>query len=286
MISSTTKYVIKPNQRFKSGTVSSFISMMRNIISSKDMIYQLFRKEFLAVYKKSFIGSAWIVLTPISGIIAWVFLHQANIIDPGEVTIPYPAFVLVGTLVWGLFLGIATSFMNAVTSYRYLLLWAYFPHEIIFCLQLLLRLTDFVISIVVTLFILILFSIFPSWGLILFPFVLIPLICLAMAIGMAISVISVVSYDLRKIATAILGLLLFITPVIYTTEAIEKIWIKSILYYNPLTYLVCSARDMVLFGRMFSLTGYIISTIFAIVLLLISWRIFYLTEDKIIERII
>ena len=250
------------------------------------MIYQLFRREFFAAYKKSFIGSAWIILTPIAGIVSWIFLHRANIITPGDVGIPYPAYILVGTLIWGFFMSVTNAFMNAMSKYRYLLLWTYFPHEAILGIQLLLKLVEFVMSLFVTLIILIIFSIPPTWGIFLFPVVISPLLFFALSFGLLVSVVSVVSYDLRKVVTAIFGLVMFITPVVYSADVIGNIWLQKIIHLNHLTYLVCSARDIILFGRLYSIKGFIISSLVSLFMVFISWRIFYISEDKIIERMI
>ena len=286
MNNSLQKNIIKPNQRFETGSIKSFFYAIKNLFRLRDMIYQLFRKDLFAVYYKSFIGSAWILLTPIAGIISWIFLHRANIISPGDVGIPYPAYILVGTMVWGLFMSITSAFMNAMLNSKHLLLWTYFPHEAVFGVQMLLRIVDFFISFLVTIIILVLFRIFPSWGIFLFPFVVLPLLFFAISIGLVVSIVSVVSYDLRKIVVGVLGLFMFIIPVIYSVDAIENIWIKKLIDINPLTYLVCSARDIILYGKLYSEKGFFISSAISIFTLFISWRIFYVSEDKIIERMI
>ncbi len=286
MTTSLPTTVIRPNQRFETGSIISLFLAIKNQFTHRDMIYQLFRKDFFAGYKKSFIGSTWIVLTPVAGIISWIFLHRAQIIKPGDVGVPYPAYILIGTLVWGFFLRISSAFMGAMQNYRYLILWTSFPHEAIFGTQLLLKTVDFFISFCASVAILLLFKIELSWGIILFPFVIIPLLFFAVAVGLSVSVISVVSYDLRRIVTALFGLVMFLTPVIYSADAVGNTMLQKIIQLNPLTYLVCSARDVILFGRLYNTQGFIISSTLAFLLLFISWRIFFISEDRIIERMI
>ncbi len=278
--------IITPNRCFDTGSFAGFLNAIRNQLHRRDMVYQLFKKEFFAGYAKSFIGSAWIVVSPVIGIISWVFLHRANIIRPGDVGIPYPAYILVGTLVWGLFMNITSAFMNAMANSRYLLLWTSIPHETVFSVQILLQVVHFFISFCVTIIILILFGIFPSLGILLFPVVLLPLILLAMAVGTIISVFSVISLDMRKGITALLGLLLFVTPVIYSLDAVTNVWLQKVIYLNPLTYLVCSARDILLFGRLYSAEGFFVSTGLSVAAALVSWRVYYFSGDKVIERLI
>ena len=55
MIKALQKSTIRPNQRFQVGIFRSLYGMLINLINQRDMIYQLFRKEFFATYKKSFL---------------------------------------------------------------------------------------------------------------------------------------------------------------------------------------------------------------------------------------
>lgn len=286
MQTSLQKTILKPNQRFETSSMASLVRAIRTLVSRKDMIYQLVRKEFFAVYKKSFIGSLWIVIAPLAGILSWVFLHRTHIITPGDVGVPYPAYILVGTTIWGLFVSMTTAFMNAMSNYRHLLLWTSFPHEAVFGTQFILRLVDFTIAFIVTMLSLVIFRIIPSLGIVYLPLILIPLLLMAAAVGITVSVLSVVSYDIRRVVTGVLGLLMFVTPVIYSAHAVTNLWLKNLILANPLTYLVCSARDCVFFGRLYDVRGFVICTLVSVVMFFVSWRIFHVAEDKIIERMI
>lgn len=277
---------IRPNQRFETGYMTTFLHAINNLIHYRELVWQLFKRDFFAVYKKSLIGSAWILLTPVAGILSWIFLHKTNIIRPGDVGVPYPAYVLVGTMMWGLFMGVFSAVMNVMSLYRFMLMKAHFPHEIIIGVQLLIKLSHFCVSFVITILLLIVFGIIPSYRIFLFPLIILPLLFFAIALGLFVSIMSIVSYDFKRVVTGVFGLVMFITPVIYSADAIKNEWLQTIMHLNPLTYLVCSARDIILFGRLYSLNGFIISSVISIFLLIVSWRIFYVSEDKIIERLI
>ena len=42
----------EPNQRAKTGFLKSWIIMIKNIIMSRELIWQLFKRDFLNAYKK------------------------------------------------------------------------------------------------------------------------------------------------------------------------------------------------------------------------------------------
>jgi ABC-type polysaccharide/polyol phosphate export permease len=62
--------------------------------------------------------------------------------------------------------------------------------------------------------------------------------------------------------------------------------IRTAMTWNPLVYMVCSCRDMIIYGRLYEPRGYFISAAFSILAFVVSWRLFYVSEDKLIERMI
>jgi len=81
------------NSLFK-GNWSDILSNIKNY---RFLIIQLVRIDILSGYKKSYVGILWMVIYPILSVIIWVILNGAGIIQPGESSIPYPAYVLLST---------------------------------------------------------------------------------------------------------------------------------------------------------------------------------------------
>ena len=283
---SVQKTIIKPNQRFDKNFITAFICAVKNLFYLRELVYQLFRRDLFAVYKRSFAGYAWIIVTPLAGILSWVFLHKAHIIRPGDVGVPYPVYILLGTMIWGLFMGLLSSMMNAMDIYRFMLMKTAFPHEVIFGAEILIRLSQFALSFIIIIPVLFFLGAVNVRGVLLFPLAIIPLSICAVALGLLVSIMSVVSYDVKRIITGLIGLVMYITPVIYSVDVINNYWLKKLINLNPLTYLVCTARDILLYNRMYSLKGFALSSLMSVILLVVSWRIFYVSEDKIIERMI
>ena len=259
--------------------------MARNVWKSRELIWQLFKRDFFAAYKKSFMGITWIFVAPIMGIVSWVFLQMTGMLKPGDVGIPYPAYVLIGTSMWGLFMGFYQSATQTLSAGQALVMQVKYPHEVLLFKQTAQQLANFIISFGLNLAVLILFSVIPNWKTIFFPLVALPLFFLGAAIGLIVSMISIVAVDISKGINVGMGLLMFITPVIYS-DKVESTFVQSLAKWNPLTYLVCSCRDIIIYGRLYNATGFFIFAILSIILFLISWKLFFVSEQKIIERMI
>jgi ABC-type polysaccharide/polyol phosphate export permease len=277
--------IYRPNMRHELGLFRTWAVMARNIWKSRELIWQLFKRDFFAVYKKSFIGIAWIVVTPVFGMLSWLFLQQAGVLQPGEMGVPYPAYILVGTTMWGLFIGLFSAAADTLESGKDLILQVNYPHEALLFKQVAQQVANFVIGFAFNLVILLCMKVVPAWQTVLLPLVALPLFLLAAAMGLIASMINVVATDVTRIIRMGLTLLMYGTPIIYSADVGSEV-VRTVIKWNPLTYLVCSCRDIVLFGRLYHAQGYFLCSGLAVLLFLISWRLFYISEDKIVERMV
>ena len=172
-----------------------------------------------------------------------------------------------------------------------------YPHEAMLFKQTGQQLARFVITLALNLAILIglrltrpeAFAVgFPSWGMLLFPLVTLPLFFLAAAIGLFVAMVNVVAVDVTRFFNMGLGFMMYLTPVIYPADTFENELVLAIMRWNPLTYLVASCRDILIYGHLYqhNWIGYGLSSLLAIVAFLISWRLFYVSEGQLVERMV
>ncbi len=272
--------------RHEHGLLMTWWVMARNVWSARELIWQLFKRDFTAGYKKSFLGLSWLVISPIMAVVSWVFLQKTGIMNPGDVGVPYPVYVLLGSSMWGLFMGFFQGARSTLSAGASLVMQVSYPHEAMLFQQAAQKLAGFLITFTVNIVVMLCFGIVPSWGILLMPFVALPLFLLGSALGLVASMVSIVAMDVNRIIELGLGFLIYLTPIIYAPDRLPSQALQGILQWNPLTHLVCSVRDMVLYGRLYDVQGYCISSVVALALFMVSWRLFYVSENKIIERMI
>ena len=275
----------RPNQRSQLSYFETWKRMAGTLWSNRELINQLFRRDFVGSYKKSLLGPTWVFLTPVVGVVAWVFLRRAGMLNAGELDLPYPIYVLVGTTMWGLFMGFYSASASTLRAAGSLLMQIHFPHEVYLFEQNALQLVNFSILLVLNLLAMIIFGVALSWKLILLPLVLLPLFMAGAAIGLIASVFGAVTMDVRRGLDLTLGMLIWLSPVIYSSS-IESSTLTTISRYNPLTYLVCSARDIILYGRLYDTAGFLLSSLLALALFLYACRVFYVAETRLVERML
>lgn len=212
-------------------------------------------------------------------------LNGAGIIEPGNTAIPYPAYVLLSTSIWGFFVGIYQSTSNVLRNRGNMITMACFPHEVLVLEKIWVHLIRFSIPFAINLVVLLLFGVHFTWVAILFPLTLIPLLVLGVGIGLIISLFRIVAVDIAQLFDRGIGFLMFLTPIIYTDEVKIK-WLSKIITYNPLTYLVGFSRDVLTQGTFFEPATYGICILLTFIFFLFALRIFLNGEPRTIERLI
>lgn len=276
--------IYEPNKRSKIGVFKVWKQLILNLITNKELVYQLFKRDFLMMYKKSFLGMGWLVISPIMGIISWVFMNETGILAPGETGIPYPAYVLLSTTIWSLFVGFYNSASATLQAGNGFILQVNFPHDILFFKQALQQIVNFLITFGITIIVLMLFGIIPSWQIILLPILILPIFFLGSAFGLLVSVISVVASDVNKFSSFLITILMYVTPIIYSSK-IKNPLIRQVIEYNPLTYLIGSVRESILYGHIECFNKFLISSLLSFLVFLLSWRLFFISEERVIEKI-
>jgi lipopolysaccharide transport system permease protein len=192
---------------------------------------------------------------------------------------------MISTSIWGLFIGFCSSSSGTLSAGAGFILQVKYPHEALLIKQTAQQLANFLITFAETIIFLIIFGVFPNWKIILLPFLILPLFLLGAGIGLIISVYNIIATDLQKGFDILTYFIFFITPVIYSPNVSSPL-LKKITHYNPLTYLICGIRDIVIYGKYDYFDRFMYASILSLIIFIFSWRLFYVSEDKVIEKLL
>ena len=121
------------------------------------------------------------------------------------------------------------------------------------------------------------------WGIFLAFLALLPLYLLTLGLGFILSLVAGVLRDIPNIMGIATYALMLLTPVLYPTPRATAF--EHINLWNPLNYLVNGVKDLVMRGTIDTPLGYLYSAIFAVIVFLLGWRVFYFAQTKIAERV-
>ena len=261
-----------------------FLRDMRNdLVKSRELAWQLTVRDFKALYRQSYAGYLWAFVPPLLASATFMLLRSGNVVSFGDTSIPYPAFVMIGTILWQVFVDALNNPIRVMQTSAQMMTKINFPREalIISSIQ-----TSF-INLLVRLLILvpILFWFQFKWNvtLLLFPFGALSLILLGTTIGLFFGTIGMLYNDIQRGIQAVTNLWMFLTPVVF--PSVREGVIGKIMMLNPVTPVLVTTRDWLTGSQPIFLQGYFIVMILTLVGLLFSWVIFRIFLPQVIERL-
>lgn len=89
------------------------------------------RRDISALYRQSLLGYVWAFLPPLGTAFVFLFLRSGGSFSTNESAIPYPVYVIAGTILWQIFADSLNGPLKAVASNRAMLVKIRFPQEAI-----------------------------------------------------------------------------------------------------------------------------------------------------------
>src|SRR5688572_20247597 len=77
--------------------------MFRDLRASRELAWRLFVRDTSAQYRQSILGYLWAFLPPLVASVPFIFLKSQGVVGIGDTPIPYPAYALIGTIIWQVF---------------------------------------------------------------------------------------------------------------------------------------------------------------------------------------
>jgi lipopolysaccharide transport system permease protein/teichoic acid transport system permease protein len=215
--------------------------MTISFIRHRGIIFDMWRTELKRKYAGTLLGPIWAVAPQILTVAAYWFVFEVGLKVQGAGPVPYFFYFTLGIVPWFLFFDTFSTSVNAVRDNRHLITKILFPSEI-------LPLISFLVASVPHLALLgVLVVMLKSNDLLSvgnLPWLLYFYLCiavLALGIGWLASAVSVFVSDIAHFAQMAVGLLFWVTPIMWHVEVLPEDW-HWVFDWNPLSYLVNGYR--------------------------------------------
>lgn len=272
-----------PDNSIRKGYRSLFKEMAEEVRQSQWLTWQLFKRDFKAVYKQSVLGILWVLFVPFITMGTFVLLKHSGIFQAGETIVPYPLFALLGIAFWQLFAVGLQSTTNSLTAAVSLIEKIKFPREALVVASIGQGVVAFLIQIVLVCALFVWYGVIPFWTTVFVPLTLVPIMLLALGLGFILSIANAVARDIGKAVGIIMPFLMLATPILYATP--ESGLLGTITNYNPLYYLITAPRTIILSGSLPNLWIYLGVSLLSVTVFFLCWIVFHMTETRIAERI-
>ena len=257
-------------------------SMVADLLTSRELAWRLLVRNISAQYRQSMLGYLWAFLPPIVTTAVWVFLNSQQIFNVGATDVPYPAYVMLGTLLWQGFVDALNSPLKLITSSRSMLTKINFPREALILAGLGEVLFNFAIRLVLMLVVFVWFRIAVPPTILLAPVGILALMALGLMIGLLLTPLGMLYSDIGRGLTIITTLWFYVTPVVYPPPTT---WPASLLaQINPVSPLLLTTRELLTTGTVSQPGNFLLITGITFGLMLVGWVLYRVAMPHLVER--
>ena len=276
--------IYTPNER-QGGLLWGVEQAKDDILGARYVIWRLFLRDFTAQFKQKLLGYIWALLGPLLGILNFLFLYFTGVLQPGQGGMPYTLYVLLGSSIWSCLPGALGAVSGGLQAQADLIMRTRIPKIALAVSSLAGLCYSTLIGLITIIMVFFLYGIVPSWYIVLYPLLILPLLLLGVAIGLVLAVLGVIARDLTQLTMQGLALAMYITPIIYLPDTISNPFVKKLIEWNPLTYLVDVPRSLLFYGTAENIISYCWISLGVLVCVILGLRVFYLLEDLVAERL-
>jgi lipopolysaccharide transport system permease protein len=256
--------------------------MIRDLSASRELAWRLCARNITTQYRQTAFGYFWAIGPPLMTSVLFILLNSANLLRAGETGVPYPVFVIVGTVAFGLFLDALNMPLSVIGAARGMLPKINFPHEALVLAGIAQILVNFAVKATLVVAVLVTFRVPVQPTAVLAVIPLIGLLVLGIAVGVFLVPIGALFQDVVHALGVVASALVFLTPAAYTPPRVGLL--GFITSWNPLTPLIMTARDLLVHGSSAQLPTTLMLVAASIIALLVSWVVFRLAMPILIER--
>ncbi|WP_426095732.1 ABC transporter permease [Flavobacterium sp. DSR2-3-3] len=271
---------------------NKFFSLnLKEVWQYRDLLMLFVKRDVVTVYKQTVLGPLWYLIQPLfTSITFTIIFNNLAGIDTG--TVPPFLFNLAGITVWNYFTACLTGTSNTFGANAGIFGKVYFPRLIVPISIVISNLIKFGIQFLIF----IAFYIFYylkgavvglNGSVVFFPFLIVLMGVLGLGLGMFISSLVTKYRDFSNLIGFGVQLLMYLSAVMYPMALIqEKLptygWIVQ---YNPLAYIIETARYMLLNVGHISVWGLGYTFLVTVMVFFVGVLIFNKTEKSFIDTV-
>jgi len=220
----------------------------------RSLIYQLTKRDLVQKYRGSYLGFVWALITPFLLLLVYMFVFNVVMkarwgITPDEGPMEFALGLFCGLILWSIFSEAATSAPNLILNNPSYVTKTVFPLEILPVITVGSGLVRAAIGLVILLIGIILFSECLNWRLIILMLPFMGMVLFSAGTAWFLSALGVFMRDVSHIVSVMVTLLFFLTPIVYPASSVPDRF-RLVIYTNPFTHMVESARAVTIWGKM------------------------------------
>lgn len=271
---------------------NKFFSLnLKEVWQYRDLLFLFVKRDVITVYKQTVLGPLWYLIQPLFTSVTFTIIFN-NVAGINTGTVPPFLFNLAGITVWNYFTACLNGTSDTFKSNAGIFGKVYFPRIITPLSVVISNLIKFGIQFLIFIAFYCYYYLIGTDlslnGLVLFfPFLIIIMGILGLGLGMLISSMVTKYRDFSYLVGFGIQLLMYLSAVMYPMELIKDKLPKYgwLVEYNPLAYIIETARYMLLDVGEISIPGLLYTLVLTIAVFFIGLLVFNKTEKSFIDTV-
>lgn len=238
-------------------------SIGSSLITGRELAWRLFIRDLTAQYRQTFLGYIWAFLPPLVASLTFIFLNSQGIVKIDTGNIPYPAFAMIGTLLWQVFVDAIMCAPSALVAAKPMLSKINFQREAILLAGIYMVVFNFLVRLGLVVLVMIWWKIIPSATLLFFPITMISMLTAGFAIGLAITPLAGLYGDVSRAVPMVAQFWMLLTPVVYPARIDGFAAVLS--NWNPISPIITCARQSLTGAELTLLPSFTVVTVCSII---------------------
>lgn len=215
------------------------------------LIRQFAGRDVRARYRQSWLGTVWLVLTPLAmlGVYTLVFRHVMKVrwagLDEGNLS--FALRIYTGLAVFNFFAECVNRSPNLVRDQPHLVKKVVFPLEVLAWVNV----ASAMVGLMVSMALLLVLGLWDkgslSLSVLVLPLIWLPLVPLCVGLGWLLSGIGTYVHDVGQVLGMVLTALMFLSPIFFPVEALPAA-VRGFMFLNPLALVMTQTREVLLLG--------------------------------------
>jgi lipopolysaccharide transport system permease protein len=248
----------------------------------RELLLTFIVRELRLRYAQTWIGAAWVLLKPVSTMaLLWAVFGVVAALPTNGV--PYALFCFSGLVLWFFFAGAVADSQESLVGNAELIRKVYFPRPLLPIATVSARLVDLTIMLAFLATLLVYHRVGRLPHVVAMGAVILLTVMLATGVGMAVAAINVRFRDAQHVVPVALQLLMFASPVIYSSQMVPPAW-RRLYMLNPLAGLVEGFRAAVL-GLPLPTEALTVSAVVTTALLTVTFLMFRRMETAFADQV-
>lgn len=227
------------------------MNSIKEIISShyeyRNQLFKLAKSDIMKTYRGAALGWAWAIIKPSTQIFVFWFAFSFGLRKGGDVSgYPFFLWLIAGMTPWFYMSEMISQGTDCLRKYSYLVTKLKFPIATIPTFVSISKLTINLIISCVMIFIFIICGYYPDIYYLQLPFYIMCMFLFFTIWGLFSGIISAISKDFSNLVKSLVNVLFWMSGIIYDARTIDNEFIRTVLLFNPVTFIANGYRNVMI----------------------------------------